>query len=111
MNARLLTNTYIFSNRSNVTNGGCTSQVSRKLNVSYSRVSVVIVGCGNRGQKYARYHTLYPQYCQVVAIAGLLFVVSLSLPEPRPGVRKVMQERYSLDAPNVFSGLWRFLLR
>eukprot|EP01127_Copromyxa_protea_P016480 TRINITY_DN4904_c0_g1_i1.p1 TRINITY_DN4904_c0_g1~~TRINITY_DN4904_c0_g1_i1.p1 ORF type:complete len:425 (-),score=102.06 TRINITY_DN4904_c0_g1_i1:125-1399(-) len=61
-------------------------------------VTVVIVGCGNRGQKYARYHSLFPELCQVVGVA-----------EPRPGVRKFMQETYKLESANVFSD-WRDLV-
>lgn len=57
----------------------------------------MIVGCGNRGQKYAEYHKIYPELCEVVGVA-----------EVRPGVRKYMQDAYGLKPENVFEGWFCF---
>jgi predicted dehydrogenase len=64
----------------------------------HRKVSIVIVGCGNRGAGYAQYHHIRPSLCEVVGVA-----------EPREITRKHMQELYSLEPSNVFAD-WRDML-
>jgi len=59
--------------------------------VEKRRITIVIVGAGNRGQVYARYAKEHPEFCQVVAVA-----------EPRDFTRNMMAQTYQIPPENVF---------
>ncbi|THV08708.1 NAD(P)-binding protein [Dendrothele bispora CBS 962.96] len=60
-------------------------------------VTVVVIGCGQRGKAYARYALLSPEACKIVAIA-----------EPRPQTRSRFAAQHNVDKTLVFSD-WKEL--
>ncbi|KAG6837965.1 hypothetical protein H0H93_008359 [Arthromyces matolae] len=60
-------------------------------------VTIAVIGCGQRGKNYARYATLNPHLCNIVAIA-----------EPRPATRSAFASEHSIDSTLVFND-WKDL--
>jgi len=67
------------------------------MQAEHRKVTVVIVGCGQRGQAYALYAQLHPELCQVVGIA-----------EPKEVTRRRMVQTYDVAPEYVFKD-WREL--
>ncbi|KAH7916321.1 hypothetical protein BJ138DRAFT_995958 [Hygrophoropsis aurantiaca] len=62
-------------------------------------ITLVIIGCGQRGTNYAQYALDQPQKCKVVAIA-----------EPRPNTRELFAKAHNVDKTLVFN-TWQDLLK
>ncbi|KAF8826590.1 hypothetical protein HHX47_DHR5000205 [Lentinula edodes] len=67
-----------------------------EANTDSEPVTLIVVGCGQRGKAYGKY-ALQSDACQVVAIA-----------EPRPQTRKMYAEQHKVDPTLVF-GTWKDL--
>jgi predicted dehydrogenase len=61
------------------------------------KITIAVVGTGNRGQAYSRYASEFPELCELVAIA-----------EPRDYTRTMMAEKYKLPTDRVFKD-WKEL--
>jgi pimeloyl-ACP methyl ester carboxylesterase len=61
------------------------------------KITIAVVGMGNRGQVYSEFAHEHPELCELVALA-----------EPRPAVRVYYAKYHNVPAQNVFSD-WREL--
>ena len=63
------------------------------------KVSIIVIGAGNRGQKYARYARQHPDETEIVAVA-----------EPREAYRTRFAEEYRLPPHRVYK-TWQDVLK